>query len=296
MRGFFLERGRYHRAMTAAFNPILGREVRTEPTPFARDGWTLVRCHETGFVFLPDPPSYDALATEQAWESTYAAERARRARDEPALVATANLVLRVRQTLFPRRNPFAKLLARELRARAADASVPTVVDIGCADARFTRSVADAVAARGGCARFVGIEVSRALAAAGTGTLAPIGGSVLCASALDGVKSLGDRSVASILMSSFLEHEAKPLELLREAARALEPGGAAIVKVPNFACLNRLVRGARWCGFRYPDHVNYFTPATLALLAAKAGLACEQPLSMRSPFSDNMYALLRRTVA
>jgi hypothetical protein len=40
-------------------------------------------------------------------------------------------------------------------------------------------------------------------------------------------------------------------------------------------------------------VNYFTPRTLRLLAECAGLASEQPLSMRMPTSDNMYALLRR---
>ena len=27
---------------------------------------------------------------------------------------------------------------------------------------------------------------------------------------------------------------------------------------------------RWCGFRYPDHLNYFTPKTLAAMAGEAG--------------------------
>lgn len=292
--------------MTTAMNPILEAATPVEETGFARGEWRLVRCRETGFVFLPNPPAYDALAEEQAWESTYASERARRAREEPALVATANVILRVRQALFPKRNPFAALLGAHLRARAAgeDAAPATVVDVGCADAKFTRSVAEALARlplgrrdesrrRGLSARFVGIEVSRALAAAGDETLAPLGGSVLCASALDGMRGLRDGSVAAVLMSSFLEHEARPLELLREVRRALEPGGVAIVKVPNFSSWNRLARGARWCGFRYPDHVSYFTPRTLRLLSERAGLACEQPLSMRSPLSDNMYALLRR---
>jgi SAM-dependent methyltransferase len=96
------------------------------------------------------------------------------------------------------------------------------------------------------------------------------------------------------MSSFLEHEAKPLELLRELRRALRPDGAVIIKVPNFASWNRSVRGGRWCGFRYPDHVNYFTPDTLARLAAEAGYrVARQRASDRAPTSDNMYAVLER---
>lgn len=280
--------------MPAVFNPILGRASAVDPTPFARDAWRLVRCRETGFVFLPEPPAYDALAAEQAWESTYLKERERRAKEDPLFFALGRVGTRLREAVMPRRNPFAALLERSLRMRRGG-SPATVVDVGCADARFTCRVAEAIARQGLSAHFVGIEVSNALAAAAAANLAPLGGSAVRASAVDGLRTLPDASVAAVMMSSFLEHEAQPLELLREVRRALEPGGAAIVKVPNFACWNRLLRGARWCGFRYPDHVNYFTPGTLAMLSAQAGLACEQRLSMRLPTSDNMYALLRRPV-
>ena len=40
-----------------------------------------------------------------------------------------------------------------------------------------------------------------------------------------------------------------------------PGGVAIVKVPNYGSLNRMVMGGNWCGFRIPDHVNYFTKSS-----------------------------------
>lgn len=278
--------------MERAFNPILGRESPVALTPFGRDGWRLVRCRETDFVFLPNPPAYDALAVDHAWESTYLQERERRAKEDPLFFALGRVGTTLRGALVPRRNPFATLLARCLRARAGRTAA-TVVDVGCADARFTCRVAEAVARKGLTARFVGIEVSNALASAAEANLAPLGGSAVRASAIDGMRTMADGSVAAVLMSSFLEHEARPLDLLSEVRRALEVGGAAIVKVPNFACWNKALRGARWCGFRYPDHVNYFTPRTLRLLAERAGLACEQPLSMRLPTSDNMYALLRR---
>ncbi len=43
---------------------------------------------------------------------------------------------------------------------------------------------------------------------------------------------------------------EPRPVLRELYRTLAPGGVAIVKVPNFGSLNRVIMGSRWCGFRY----------------------------------------------
>jgi SAM-dependent methyltransferase len=276
----------------SAFNPILGRDTPVVPTPFERDGWRLVQCRETGFVFLPNPPAYEALSEDHAWESTYEEERARRARQDPIFSALGRITFRLRLRLLPRRNPFAALTAQHLTRRRAQ-GVATVVDIGCADAKFTLRVADDVARRGHAASFIGIEVSKALAAQAGRALAGRGGRAIEASAVGGVRELPANSVAAVLMSSFLEHEARPLELLEAVRGVLEPDGVVILKVPNYASWNRLLRGARWCGFRYPDHVNYFTPKSLAMLANRAGLACEQGLAMRLPTSDNMYALLRR---
>ena len=105
--------------------------------------------------------------------------------------------------------------------------------------------------------------------------------------------LAPASVDVVILSSFLEHECRPLELLTRLRPVLAAEGAVILKVPNFNCWNRLWRGRRWCGFRFPDHVNYFTPRTLRRLASEAGYTLSQGLRDRSPLSDNMYAVLRR---
>ncbi len=68
---------------------------------------------------------------------------------------------------------------------------------------------------------------------------------------------------------------------------------AIVKVPNYGCLNRMVMGRRWCGFRYPDHLNYFTPGTLRAAAEASGFRAWFGLTFRLPTSDNMYAVLSK---
>jgi hypothetical protein len=76
-------------------------------------------------------------------------------------------------------------------------------------------------------------------------------------------------------------------------RALAPGGVALIKVPNYASLNRLVTGRKWCGFRYPDHLNYFTPASLKAMAAGCGYRTRFGPTDRLPTSDNMYAVLSK---
>lgn len=97
----------------------------------------------------------------------------------------------------------------------------------------------------------------------------------------------------IVMSSFLEHEIRPLPLC-EAARALRSDGKVLIKVPNHAIWNRRLRGARWCGYRWPDHANYFAPATLAAMVQAAGQQVQRMNAFdRFPLSDSLYAVLRK---
>jgi hypothetical protein len=74
---------------------------------------------------------------------------------------------------------------------------------------------------------------------------------------------------------------------------LLPGGFAVVRVPNYVSVNRLIMGSRWCGFHYPYHLNYFTPKTLGQLAAEAGFATSFGVSRRPPTSDNIWAILTK---
>ena len=53
-------------------------------------------------------------------------------------------------------------------------------------------------------------------------------------------------------------------------------------------------GRKWCGFRYPDYLNYFTPASLRRMAEKCGYSVKSAFSQRLPTSDNMYAILKKT--
>ena len=59
-------------------------------------------------------------------------------------------------------------------------------------------------------------------------------------------------------------------VLQELKKTVKKDGVLIIKVPNFSSINRIVRGENWCGYRFPDHVNQFTPRTLRKMIDIAG--------------------------
>jgi SAM-dependent methyltransferase len=253
----------------------------------------VVRCEETGFVFLANPPSYEALTSEHAWEVTSAAEKERRKSAEPLLSKLSLAAARLKLRLFPRRNRFFTL-AQQLCAVLPDDQPMRILDIGCAAADLLQDLQGRFAAVGRGIIPLGIEVSAHLARLAHETCAGMGGRVVFANAVDGAGQFAAESVDLVIMSSFLEHEAQPLVLLRKLHRVLSQDGLVVLKVPNFACVNRLLRGGRWCGFRYPDHVNYFTPTTLRRLALESGFEVSQGFLDCLPTSDTMYAVLRKS--
>lgn len=276
--------------------PILGRPTHVRPTRFHSGDWQIVQCTETGFVFLANPPSYEQLQVEHAWEVTSAAEKQRRREAEPWLAKLSLAAARMKLLLFPRRNRFFDLSLPLCDAIPAGQPL-RVLDIGCAAADLLHDLHARFAAIGRDMVPLGIEVSAHLARLAHAECAALGGRVEFASALEGAARFEPNSLDLVIMSSFLEHEAQPLALLKTLAPALAAHALIVLKVPNFGCINRHVRGSRWCGFRYPDHVNYFTPQSLRRLAAEAGfVVARQNLTDCLPSSDTMYAVLRKNPA
>jgi 2-polyprenyl-3-methyl-5-hydroxy-6-metoxy-1,4-benzoquinol methylase len=72
------------------------------------------------------------------------------------------------------------------------------------------------------------------------------------------------------MVELVEHVARPADFLNRAAQLLEPGGVLYLTTPNFKALGRRLLGPDWPAIG-PEHVNYFTPATLADLIDKTPL-------------------------
>lgn len=232
--------------------------------------WHVHRCRSCGFVFLLNPPPYDALAEEYAWERTSAEKRAR-----GGSTRLSGPIRRLRAALGLRG-------ASRADARFLGWFGPgRVLDVGCGDR--VRTAPPIVP--------FGIEPSRALQARADALMRAQGGHCLLAPGAEGIESFDDAFFDGVILHSSLEHEAQPLRLLRGVARVLRPGARAYVRVPNFGSLNRRVVGANWCGFRHPDHVSYFTRRSLRAMAERAGLGFRLLNGARLLLDDNIHALL-----
>jgi SAM-dependent methyltransferase len=270
--------------------PLLERASRSQPLPYAPFPWSLRRCSDTGFVYLANPPAQDLFRDAFAWEVTHKAESQRRQQAEPAVHAMSEAVKTFRRRVLKRDKVAA--IGRSI-ARTFAAGPIRLVDVGCAEGtlieRVVTGVPVAVAER---IEPIGIEISNQLAAVAGRTLAGRGGRCIHATGIEGLAMLEPASVHLIVLSCILEHEIEPLKLLRRCRDRLTADGQVIVKVPNFNCVGRLLRGRKWCGFRWPDHVNYFTATTLASMARSAGFdVVRMGLFDRSPLSDSLYAVL-----
>ncbi|MFQ6018185.1 MAG: class I SAM-dependent methyltransferase [Kiloniellaceae bacterium] len=248
------------------------------PSRYSHDLWEVKNCARCGFVYIEKAPDYEALFSNMAWERTTKVEDRRRASIRPFSYRFSKLT-RARMRILPRKKM--RLLVE------AHAKPGNVIDLGCGDGTAMAKLAD---------RFVpfGVEISTQLARSANDSFGSRGGRAINAPSLEGLKEFPDACFSAGSLRSYLEHEMRPAPVLRELHRTLEPGGIAIVKVPNFGSLNRMVLGRKWCGFRYPDHLNYFTPRTLRTMANNCGYRVWFGLTFRLPTSDNMYAILTRT--
>jgi SAM-dependent methyltransferase len=238
---------------------------------YGSEEWPVVRCTNCGFVFLQRAPQYAELAEEQAWEVNHAAEAERRKK-----VAVYRLDYATRFRLGLGKKQERSRLARVL------GNARRVLDVGCGSS---------VRVPEGPSAF-GIEISAKLAREADPLFRARGGRVHCGPALEGMRTFDNDFFSAILMRSYLEHEVAPRAVLEAALGKLAPGGVILVKVPNYDCIGRHVMGRRWCGFRLPDHVNYFTPKSLRRLAESIGYRWRLDMAFAG-LDDNMHVVLTR---
>ncbi len=256
--------------------PICARDNRDQPAhPYSQPPWELKACAGCGLLYLENPPTVAALKQDFAWEKTWAEQRQRRK-------GVGSSLSRGLKALF-QTDKLSSFVRRYVRSGR-------VLDVGCSDGWQLERLP---------AAFVpfGIEISDQLAQRAQERFSARGGRVIHADAISGLQQWEPGFFDGVVMSSYLEHEPAPRPLLEAARRTMRPGASLIVKVPNYASLNRTVRGAQWCGFRFPDHVNYFTPALLVRLLKDSGFDIRRfgPLD-HIPTSDNMWLIASRPEA
>lgn len=260
--------------------PLCGEDRNTRDTlAYSQPPWKLKKCGRCELVFLENPPGNSHLEDTFAWERTSQRERQRRREGSRGQRWLKGLAEQARKAL--RRESKSLRFIRDCGAGGA------FLDVGCGAGVLLANLP------GGWKPY-GIEVSRVLAAAAYHRVRPHGGQVVQGPASEAVEWLPHNFFDCVLMRSFLEHDLFPGTTLSALRRVLKPGGSMIVKVPNFASWNRVVRGKQWCGFRFPDHVNYFTPKTITRLLASRGFAIIRSRYVdRLPTSDNLWLVARR---
>jgi 2-polyprenyl-3-methyl-5-hydroxy-6-metoxy-1,4-benzoquinol methylase len=75
------------------------------------------------------------------------------------------------------------------------------------------------------------------------------------------------SFEAVTLWAVLEHLLEPARFLERASQLLQPGGVCFVLVPNFESLATRLLGARY-RYIYPQHLNYFTRATLTAFVGR----------------------------
>lgn len=258
--------------------PLCGdANAGTPPGRYSMGIWTIKTCRSCDFTYLDKAPDYEALFRKMSWEKTTRLEEKWR-NSTRTIQQIVSKKTRWRLHLLPRKR-MPDLLIRH-------AGSGNVIDLGCGDGGQLQGLDDS---------FVpyGIEISAQSATKAVPWFSAKGGRVINAPCLDGLKQFPEAFFSAATLRSYLEHELHPAEVLHELHRTLRSGGVAIVKVPNFDSVNRRVVGRRWCGFRHPDHLNYFTPHSLRLMARNCGYRVSSGLTYRLPTSDNMYAVLTK---
>lgn len=254
--------------------PVCGSDHATPLEQFSRMGWTTVRCDACEFVYLNEAPRYEDLSETLAWTQQFQKEKKRRKEKAP-LVAWIDEKTRWRLHIA-RDNEWDYILDR----------VPeggNVLDVGCG----TKDNLPAAITP------FGIEIEKAAAETANAAMSARGGKVVHAPALEGMALFEDNFFHGMVMRSYLEHEMKPREVLEAALSKLRPGGTIYVKVPNFGTINRMVRGVDWCGFRFPDHLNYFDVSGMQRLAESVGYTFELRNKVTRLTNDNMHVFLTR---
>jgi SAM-dependent methyltransferase len=260
--------------------PLCGTDnVKTKPSVYSKGEWIIKKCVRCHLVYLENPPAYEELEVTYAWEKTSHQAAEEKRKKESALRRGVRVLERYKDELI-RRDKLIDLVKQYFPAGP-------VIDVGCGGGQVMSRLDKKYTP-------FGIEVSKELSGMAQQITKDRGGRVFCGNALLGLDTFEKNFFAAVIMSAYFEHEAAPREVLQKILSILRPGAPLVIKVPNYGCLNRMVTGDKWCGFRYPDHVNYWTPQTIRKILKDTGFEIVRfNIGDRFPTSDNMWLIARK---
>jgi len=157
----------------------------------------------------------------------------------------------------------AQRLLRQLTAGAQYGGVslgqtPRVLDVGCGYGFFRKAMADAGW------KHDGVEISRHACRAAKELF---GFETICGT-LEQVAPSADYD--AVILWDVIEHVGDPLDLLNRCNGLLRVGGVCAIRTPNLNAVERDVFGRYYHSFK-KEHLQYFSPGSLTLLAGRCGL-------------------------
>lgn len=173
-----------------------------------------------------------------------------------------------------------------IRALLPDRDPLRLIDVGCGDGRTLRA-----------AELVGFAAFGVDPSPTRGARAAAAGLTVLPTLEEAVHAAGG-PVDAITMSEVLEHLACPRDVLEACARALCPGGALLLEVPDARGLALPPLDFEQLRVVHPlEHLNAFTPRTLEQLARASGFvpATRIPAHATSALSDVLRTELSRFV-
>jgi SAM-dependent methyltransferase len=78
------------------------------------------------------------------------------------------------------------------------------------------------------------------------------------------------SFGLVTMFHVVEHLPEPVPMLQAVRRLVAPGGLLVIEVPHWRSLGRLVRQGSWSQLRPPEHINFLTRQSMAMLLDRGG--------------------------
>lgn len=144
---------------------------------------------------------------------------------------------------------------RELRIFRKHCQGGAVLDVGCSSGAFLFQLNQRFP---GCYQVLGTDVSGPPLDYAEGR----GVAVMRGNFLE--QEFGQKQFDAVTFWAVVEHLLEPKPFLAKAWSVLKPGGLCFVLVPNMKSLAARALGARY-RYLYPQHLNYFTKATLTKL-------------------------------
>jgi SAM-dependent methyltransferase len=221
---------------------------RAEPV-FEKGGWRFVRCADCGLVSLDPLPTPAALAAHH--EASY--------RDGTyATFAAADGVR-------------AAIARRRLALVRPAAPAGPWLDVGASTGAFV------AAARAAGLDAEGLEVSAEAVAQARARGLPVHQGAV-------EEFAPSRRYAVVTAFDLVEHLPDPVRFLAHLHAWLQLDGLVALTLPNIASPTARAMGRQWFYWVGPDHVHYFTPATIRRLLAAGGFADVDVRAFRKPLT------------